>query len=463
MKRIAIIGGGIAGLSALHFIHSRCGDKCRVALYEKDDRLGGTIGTDRVGGFVSDWGPNGFLDREPLTLQMVSELGAGDLLDPARDESGKRFIYHHWQLHEIKPSPPAFLRSPLLSLRGRLRLAAEPFIRPRRDWDEDESIFDFAARRIGKEAAQILIDPMVSGIFGGDAKKLSLKACFPIMLNMEKEHGSLIKAMIARKKAARKAGNKSSAGPAGPGGRLTSFKGGLFDLIEVFHRRYSDAITTGCPITEISRTDGGYRVVREGGSAVDFDAVICATPAYNASALVSNLDPSLAQLLDSIPYASIAVVCLGYRRQDIGHDLDGFGFLVPRGEGKRILGSIWTSSIFTGRSPEGMVQLRTMIGGASDSEAVDLSDGALLDIVGEDLKPILDISGQPAYVRIFKYRRGIPQFTIGHPARMEQMERLLRDNPGLYFTGNAYDGIGLNDCVKRSHRVVTDLAGYFGF
>jgi oxygen-dependent protoporphyrinogen oxidase len=462
MKQVAIIGGGIAGLSALHFVQTRCSEKCRAVLYEKDDRLGGTIGTDQVGGFVSDWGPNGFLDREPLTLQMVSELGADDLLDRARDESGKRFIYHHWHLHEIKPSPLAFMRSRLLSVKGRLRLAAEPFIRRRRDWDKDESIFDFVARRIGKEAAQILIDPMVSGIFGGDARKLSLRACFPIMMKMEKEHGSLIKAMIARKKAARKSGNKTSAGPAGPAGRLTSFKGGLFELIEVFHQRYSEAITTGCPITEISRTDGGFRVTREGGSAVEFDAVICATPAFNASPLVSGFDQSLARLLDSIPYASIAVVCLGYQKRDIGHDLDGFGFLIPRGEGKRILGSIWTSSIFTGRSPEGMVQLRTMIGGAADPEAVDLSDGALLDVVTEDLKSILDINGQPAYVRIFKYRRGIPQFTIGHPARMEQMGNLLSGHPGLYFTGNAYDGVGLNDCVKRSHQVVNDMAAYLG-
>jgi oxygen-dependent protoporphyrinogen oxidase len=461
MKRVAIIGGGISGLSALHFLRSRYQDKCRVVLYERDERLGGTIGTDIVGGFVSDWGPNGFLDRVPLTLNMVSELGAEDLLEPARNSAGKRYIFNRGKLHEISASPVAFMRSPLLSLKGRLRLAAEPFIRPRKDWDRDESIFDFAARRIGREAAATMIDSMVSGIFGGDSRHLSLAACFPIMKAMEKEHGSLVKALVARKRAAGKSKDKTSTGPAGPAGRLTSFKNGLATIIDVFAERYGDAITTGCPIIEIAKAENGYRVVRKGGSAVEFDAVICAAPAYQASSMIGGINASLSVLLDSIPYASIAVVCLGYQRQDIGHDLDGFGFLIPRGQGKRILGSIWTSSIFPGRSPDGMVQLRTMIGGATDSEAVELTDGALLDMVTEDLKPILCIAGPPAYVRIFRYKQGIPQFVIGHPARMEEMNNLLRGHPGLYFTGNAYEGVGLNDCVVRSENVVTELARYF--
>jgi oxygen-dependent protoporphyrinogen oxidase len=179
--------------------------------------------------------------------------------------------------------------------------------------------------------------------------------------------------------------------------------------------------------------------------------------------MVGGFNPSLSVLLDSIPYASIAVACLGYRRDDIGHDINGFGFLVTRGQGKRILGSIWTSSIISGRSPDGMVQVRTMIGGATDPEAAELTDGSLLDIVNEDLGPILSIAGKPAYIRIFRYARGIPQFMTGHPALMEQMDNLLRQHPGLYFTGNAYEGVGLNDCVVRSEKVVSDLAGYLQF
>lgn len=432
-----------------------------MVLYECEDRLGGTIGTDRIGGFISDWGPNGFLDRIPLTLEMVSELGADELLDPADKSAGKRYIYNRGRLHEISPSPIAFMRSPLLSLKGRLRLVAEPFIRKRRDWDNDESIFDFVSRRIGSEAAATMVDSMVSGIFGGDSRKLSLEACFPIMRKMEYDHGSLVKAMIAKKRAAKKSG-KSSSGPSGPGGQLTSFKNGLNTLIEVFAERYGDAITTGCPITEIARAENGYRVVREGGAAVEFDAVICAAPAFAAADMVAGMNQSLSKLLASIPYASIVVACLGYDRQDIAHDLDGFGFLIPRRQGKRILGSIWTSSIFSGRSPEGMVQLRTMIGGDTDPGAVELSDGELLDIITEELSPVLGLAGPAAYIRIFRYKRGIPQFLVGHPARMSQMNDLLRDFPGLSFTGNAYEGVGLNDCVVRSEKAVMATAKHLG-
>lgn len=456
MKRIAIIGGGISGLSALHFVRTRHGDACRTVLYEQDSRLGGTIGTDRINGFISDWGPNGFLDKVPLTLQMIRELGADDRLDPSKSASGKRFIYHNGRLHEISPSPAAFLRSPLLSLRGRLRLVREPFVTTPRA-DDDESVFDFAARRIGREAAETLIVPMVSGIFGGDAHELSLKSCFPVMREMEDEYGSLFKALIGRRKASRK-GGVDSGGPAGPGGRLTSFKNGLQTLIEIFADRYRDEIIMNHPIRRIVKDDTAYRLVGQNGEVESFDGVICAAPTYAAAPMVDELDPELADLLDEIPYASIAVVSLGFKREVVGCDLDGFGFLIPRREDIRILGSIWTSSIFTGRAPDGMVLMRTMIGGATDPDAAALSDGALLDIVTGELKPIVDIKDAPAYVRVYKYRRGIPQFVVGHPACMKRMDEILKNHPALYFTGNAYQGVGLNDCVLRSDKVVRELA-----
>ncbi len=458
MKRIAIIGGGISGLSALHFVQTRHGDTCQAVLYEQDSRLGGTIGTDRINGFISDWGPNGFLDKVPLTLQMIHELGADGRLDPSRSTSGKRFIYRNHRLHEISPSPAAFLRSPLLSLKGRLRIVREPFIKTPRA-DDDESVFEFAVRRIGREAAETLIVPMVSGIFGGDAHELSLKSCFPVMREMEDEYGSLFKALIRRRKAAKKSGGDSG-GPAGPGGRLTSFKDGLHTLIEVFAETYRDEILTNHPIQRVVKDAGKYRLVGDSGETEPFDAVICAAPAYAAAPMVSGLDTELADVLDGIPYASIAVVSLGFTREAVGCDLDGFGFLIPRREDVRILGSIWTSSIFTGRAPDGMVLMRTMIGGATDPGAAALSDGALLDVVTGELKPILNITDVPAYVRIYKYERGIPQFVVGHPARMKRMDDILMNHPGLYFTGNAYQGVGLNECVLRSDKVVRELAAY---
>lgn len=459
MKRIAIIGGGISGLSALHFIKTRHGDTCRAVLYESDSRLGGTIGTDRINGFISDWGPNGFLDKVPLTLQMIHELGADDRLDPSRSASGKRFIYRNEHLHEISASPPAFLKSPLLSFKGRFRVIREPFVKTRRV-DDDESVFDFAVRRIGREAAETLIVPMVSGIFGGDAHELSLKSCFPIMREMEDEYGSLFRAMIARRIAAKRSG-ADAGGPAGPGGRLTSFKNGLHTLIEIFADTYRDNIVTNQPIHRVMKDGEGYCLIGENGELDAFDAVICAAPAYAAAEMMTEIDQSLADVLSEIPYASIAVVSLGFKREAVGCDLDGFGFLIPRSEGTRILGSIWTSSIFTGRAPDGMVLMRTMIGGATDPDAASLSDGALLDIVAGELKPIVDLKDAPAHVRIYRYDRGIPQFVVGHPARMERIEDILKNYPGLYFTGNAFQGVGLNDCVLRSDKVVREMAAHF--
>ena len=460
MKRIAIIGGGISGLAALHFIRTRYGDACLPVLYEKETRLGGTIGTDVVDGFISDWGPNGFLDRVPLTLQMVRELGAEHLLEPSHSASGKRFIYRRGRLHEITPSPVAFMRSPLLSIRGRLRLAAEPFIKGRRNWDEDESIFDFATRRIGREAALTLIDPMVSGIFGGNAARLSLQSCFPIMRDMEMEYGSLVKALIARKRKAHKTGHGNSVGPAGPAGRLTSFKNGLYTLIRVFGEKYAADVRSGRPIGGITRTQGRYYLDGADDDNEGYDAIICAAPAYAASTMTRSLDVQLSEILAAIPYASIAVVCLGYRREEVGHDLNGFGFIIPRTESRRILGTIWTSSIFAGSAPEGTIQVRTMVGGATDPEAAGLADETLVDLVAAELKPILEIRGLPVYVRIFKYQQGIPQFTLGHAGRMKTLADILTAFPGLYFTGNAYDGVGLNDCVLRSDKAVSQTAAY---
>lgn len=448
MKRIAIIGGGISGLSALHFLRQTAGDSLEITLFEKDRRPGGTINTDRSEGFISDWGPNGFLDKVPLTLGMVDVLGLRPLLEPASPTAEKRFIYRHDRLHEITPSPLKFLRSSLLTLPGRLRLVCEPFVKAKKD-ELEEPIFDFAARRIGREAAENMIVPMVSGIFGGDAKKLSLPACFPIMAEMEKEYGSLFKALIARKKAG------SNASPAGPSGRLTSFKNGLYTLIETMHRRYEDYIKTGIEVVRIDKSADGFHLHFKCREPEVFEAVFCATPSYAAANFFSGTDKKLQALLESIPYASISVVSLGYHRRDVRHDLEGFGFLVPRNQNLRILGSIWTSSIFKDSAPPDMVQFRTMVGGATDPEAVHLSEPELIRIVESELNGIVGLEGKPVYTRIFKYEQGIPQFTLGHPQKMKQLEGFEMQYPGLYFTGNAYDGVGLNDCVIRSEKVVT--------
>jgi len=447
---VCILGGGISGLSALHFLLQRNPD-LDVHLYEATGRLGGTIGTDNIGGFSFDRGPNGFLDREPLTLQMCDELGLKDRVERARPSASSRFILREGRLRLVPMSPPAFLKSDILSVRGRLRVLLEPFA-PGPPDGVDESIFNFACRRIGREAAEYLVQPMVSGIYGGLAQRLSLQACFPVMAEMEREHGSLVRAMLVRRRA-----GSSRGGPASPAGWLTSFRGGLYSLIQQFASRYADHISENHHALSVRKQDGAFIIRFRGRPTVRAGHLILATPAYEAAGLVQALSQTLAESLAAIPYAPIAVVCLGYRREDVAYPLDGFGFLIPQREQRHILGSIWTSSIFRDRAPSGTVQLRSMLGGDGNYEVAELSEEKLVARTHTELRSILGLYGNPIVTRVYRWRRGIPQFIIGHPKRMLQIENQVATLPNLYLTGNAYYGIGLNDCVKQSFRVAETI------
>ncbi len=451
---VAIIGGGISGLSALHFIR-RMKPDLSVRLFEASERLGGTIGTDHVDGYSFDWGPNGFLDREPLTLQLCKELGLNDRLERANDNVSNRFILRKGDLRAVPMSPPKFLTSDILSLKGRLRVLMEPFARGIAN-GVDESVYDFVKRRIGREAADYLVQPMVSGVYGGVAERLSLKSCFPIMKEMEVEYGSLFKAMIAKSRKARKSGKKSG-GPSGPGGWLTSFEGGLYAIIERFAKLYDDYIVSGAPVESIAKKGDKTSISFTDGHSETAERVILAVPANDAAKIVSGLSSELSNSLASIRYAPISVVCLGYREDAVKRPLDGFGFLVPQKENRRILGSIWTSSIFSRRAPSGYVQFRTMVGGDGDHASADLSDDKLVDLVVDDMRGIIGITGGPRTIKIYRWKYGIPQYRIGHSAVTELIERELSSIGNLYVTGNAYYGISLNDCVKQSYKIAGSI------
>jgi len=455
-RKIAIVGGGIAGLSAGYFIKKKFGDKVQLIIFEKENRLGGTIGTSHEDGFTVDWGPNGFLDKEPLTLEFVDQIGLSDKLLPADLKSEKRFIFRNDKLWEINPKPHKFMTSGLLSLKGRLRIILELF-KAQKKSDIDETVFDFAARRIGAESAEILINPMVSGIFGGDARKLSLRSCFPIMEKMEREYGGLFKAMIAKKKAA-KANKNKSGGPAGPSGHLTSFKGGLYTVIERLEELLKDYLDYPVNVNAISKgADGGY-VVETENSKVSIDSVILASPSYVSGQLIQNLNPELADLMNQIPYSSLAVVCQGYRLKDVKRPLDGFGFLVPHSQKRQILGSIWTSVIFPEQAPDGFALFRTMLGGATNNQIVDLDDNQLAKITHKELSSILELKAEPKYQKIIKWQNAIPQYIVGHSARMENIDKHLDQMGNIFLAGNAYSGIGLNDTIKRSYQIAENIA-----
>lgn len=451
---VVIVGGGISGLAALHFIKKK-NPAYSVKVYESDKRLGGTIGTDKINGYSFDWGPNGFLDREPLTLQLIDELGLTDQLERANEKVTNRFILRKGKLRLVPMSPPKFIVSDILPLIGKLRLVIEPFAKKRPE-GLDESIYDFVKRRIGRDAADYLVQPMVSGIYGGMADRLSLQSCFPIMREMEDEYGGLFKAMIGKAKKAKAAGKKSG-GPSGPGGWLTSFKGGLYTIIEGFATKYKNDIITGNGINKVTKTDNGYSLETSSGETVLASKVVLSLPTFKAVDLVSQMSGELADSFNAIPYAPISVVCFGYDKSKVGHDLDGFGFLVPSKEKKQILGSIWTSSIFDNRSPDGMVQFRTMIGGDGDHDSINLNDQELIDVIKKDLNDIVKLNGEPDEIKIYRWAQGIPQFKIGHSKRMDRLNNELDRLGDLYITGNAYYGIGLNDCVKQSYKIAQDI------
>lgn len=457
-----IVGGGISGLTVAHA--SGLKEKpCSCEIWEMTGRLGGTIGTDRVDGYSVDWGPNGFLDREPLTLQLVDEIGLRDQLEPASSKSLDRFIVKHGRLHPVPFSPALMLTTKLLSPLEKARVFCEPFIPGRRD-DGEESVFDFAARRIGFGAAETFVDPMVSGIHGGLARELSLPACFPIMREMEMRYGGLVKALVARRLEKRRADKRGAApkrksgGPAGPGGHLTSFRGGLDRIIERLEQRLNPIIRKNREIASIRRVGDAWEIADRTGITVRARNLVLACPTYSAAQMLKDLDRDLADAFDAIPYAPIIVVATGHRREDVKNPLNGFGFLIPRTQGMRTLGSIWTSSIFEERAPEGYVQFRSMLGGAGDPSVLDLTDEQLWQTLQRELDPLIGLAKEPAFIRIYRWGKGIPQFKIGHRERRARLQERTARYPGLFAAGNAYYGVGLNDCVKLAYKIAGKIA-----
>lgn len=467
MSRIVVTGAGIAGLSVAREIR-RQSPGTEVVVLEARNRIGGNIRTETIDGYLCEWGPDGFLDNAPATLQLVQELGLSATLLPSRDSARRRFIFRHGHLHEVPLAPTAFLTSNLLSLRGRLRVVGEPFARPAPR--HDESIYEFASRHIGREAADVLVGSMVSGIFAGDAHELSLKAAFPKMAEMEAAHGSLFRAMLARRHE-----RARDNGVGAPAGKLHSFMGGMEELPRALAASLGGAVrleskATGlCPRRACSPEKCAWPVgaraftVRAGGRSIEADAVILAGPASESAQLIHPFDPQFASLLGRIATAPLAVVCLGYDEATITTErgpLDGFGFLVPPQEGPRILGALWESSIYAGRAPQGKALIRVMIGGATDGDAVDLDDAQLIDIARHDLERTMGIRTAPELARVVHHRVGIPQYTIGHSGRLGRIASLLTNYPGLFLAGNSYRGVSINSCIEDAPAIASRVVDH---
>ena len=456
MKQAIIIGGGISGLATAWLLREKAraaGVEINVTLLEKESRLGGKIWSIKADGYLCEWGPNGFLDSKPQTLELCRELKADGQLLRSNDNARKRFIFSGGVLNRLPENGPSFLKSSLISWPGKLRLAMEPFI-PKYHGDADETLAAFGRRRLGEEALNKLIAPMVSGIFAGDPETMSLKSCFPRIAELEAEYGGLVKAMIrlAKKKKAEIAAGKAVASAAGPAGVLTSFRDGIQTLTDILAAELGMAVVrSGEGAARVVKGESvPWRVVTERGEYAA-DAVILATPAYASAGFLDGVDASISGVLRQIPYATMTVACFGYEKERISYDLNGFGYLVPKQEKLSTLGTLWDSSIFENRAPEGKVLLRSMMGGASFPQYIKLSDAEVEKRVRDDLQRTMGITAPPSFIRIFRHEQAIPQYTVGHGKRLEALAGMLKSHPGLVLTGNSYRGIGLNDCVASAH------------
>jgi len=442
--RVVVIGAGVSGLAVAYEVAERAERLERpvdLLCLDAGDHPGGHMRTTREEGFQYEWGPTGFLDNAPETLALIRRLGLESEVLPANEAAGQRFLYRGGKLHVLPMSPGAFLKSPIISPLGKLRLAGELFVAKGPPVD-DETVHEFASRRIGVEAAETLIDAMVSGIWAGNTQTLSLKATFPKMAELERVYGGLFRAMRAKQK-------EGGGGPFGPAGKLTSFRLGMQALPNALAAALGDRLRLSTPVRAVSDLGRrGFRVILEEGAPIEADAVVLAAPAYHSARMVHDMDLELATALDAIPYTTLAVVHLGFVHETLDTGPRGFGFLAPRNQGLRSLGCLWPSDVFTGRAPSGLRLTTTMIGGAHDEGVVDLEDADLVRTVRDELHGAMGFVVAPRFSRVLRHRRAIPQYTVGHLDRVAAVDAAVARRPGLFFGGNGLRGLSINLCIE---------------
>ena len=451
--RIGIVGGGVTGLAVGAWLEHDYGLSDYVIL-EGSSRAGGKIRSEIDAGYTLEWGPQGFLDNVPDTLELASILDLDDHLVQADEASADRFILRQGKLRRVAASPVAFMLSSVLPASGRLRLLGEPFASPHPG--HDETVFDFASRRIGRQAAEVLVDAMVTGVFAGDSRKLSLAATFPKMAAMESNYGSLTKALFAKMREAKRAGT-GSAGPAGPGGTLTTFSGGMERLTDRLAKNAGERLMLERPLQTLSRESSIHLLKTEAG-LIEAEELVLTLPAAGASGLLKSLAPAAFAPLSGITTAPIAVVMLGYAdKSAFGRPVSGFGFLVPRREDDALLGTLYCHDIFPGQAPDGSLFLRAMVGGARSPDAVGLNDDRLLDLVRTSLARVFGADPEPDREWIVRWEQGISQYTVGHLDRVAAAEEAAGE-AGIELAGSAYRGVSVNYCIKQARAAAGRLA-----
>jgi oxygen-dependent protoporphyrinogen oxidase len=449
MTDFAVVGAGISGLSAAWFLRER-GFSVRV--FEAGSDVGGSIRSFLSQDFLVEAGPNSTLDNTDALGELVTGVGLDHRLQEANPQAKRRYILKHGELLPLPASPPAFIKTTLFSARGKLRLLAEPFIGRAKS---EETIADFVRRRLGPEFLDWAIDPFVSGVYAGDPERLSVRAATAKIYALEDQYRSLIVGAIRRALQGRKSG------PA-PSGRLINFAGGMQTFPQGIAASLGEAVETGARVSALSREANSWKLQVD-GHATPWLArrVVLAVPAYRAAELMATLSPALAEELGAIEYPPVASVAIGFKREQISHPLDGFGFLIPRREGKQTLGTLFSSTLFPDRTPPDQVLLTSFIGGARNPGVAKAQEAELGARVLQEIAPVLGIVGAPVFEKVSFWPRAIPQYNLGYNVRLGRIKQALSQLGGLYARANWVDGISLSDCVRNGRAVAQSMKADF--
>jgi oxygen-dependent protoporphyrinogen oxidase len=452
---VIVVGAGLSGLVTAHRLH-RAG--LSVQVLEAAERPGGVIGSERRDGVLFERGPNSGMDVSPAINGLLDDLGIRAQRIDASRAAARRYIVFNGGLQALPTSAGTFLTTPVFSAAAKLRLLAEPFVR-RAPADTEESIAAFVRRRLGPEILDYAVEPFVSGIYAGDPEQLSLPAAFPRLHELEQRYGSLVRGALITARKRRQSGATSKAAATS-----FSFRNGMQTL--------TDALAASLPAVECRAAvvglardaDGGF-LVEAGGAVAQrrrARAVVLALPAHAAGRLVDPLAPAAAAALAAIPYAPIAIVVSAYRRAQVGHPLDGFGFLAPAVERPGLLGTLFSSTMFEGRCEPDMAVLTSFLGGRRGPDQASAPDAELLGLVQRELGQLIAASGPPRFHEIIRWPRAIPQYSFGHLERIGALERAERDVPGLYFCANYRGGVSIGDCIKNGLAISERIAGTLG-
>lgn len=458
--RVVVVGGGIAGLSAAHRLAESKRPGLEVTLLERSDRFGGTIRTIEMGGCLVELGPDSFLSSKPWLSDLAGRLGVADRIIPTASTHRRSHVVHRGKLH---PLPDGFLMmaptrlrpmvtTSLFSWTGKARCALD-LVLPRGPAGGDESLGAFVRRRFGGEVLERVVQPLIGGIYAGDPDSLSLKATIPRFLEMEQRHRSVIRAMIAQRRAAAERRSGSPAGSGARYGELASFDRGMETIVQALLARLpSGAMHTRTEVVGLHRDGNFWRLSCRDGREFVADGVILALPSRRSAELLHDTDPALCDELSAIPHASSAVMNLVYRNSDVTHPLDCFGFVVPAVEDRKIIACTFSSVKFPNRAPEGVVLLRAFIGGAGQQDLLLHDDDEILRVIRAELRDLMGIEAAPRHIALARYPEAMPQYLVGHLQRVDRIDALLEKHPRLALAGNAYRGVGLPDCVHSGEQ-----------